>query len=86
MTNIKIIKCKLVEDESPYKIVGFNVQNNDGSNCIYHETILTNEQIQGKTDNECVDLAFEQMSSSIATSIQKIEQSQNDIVGSYYVP
>lgn len=86
MTNIKIIKCKLVEDDSPYKIIGFNVQNSNGTNSIYHETILTNEQIQGKTDTECIDLAFGQLSGSIAQSIEKIISDETSVVGNYYVP
>jgi hypothetical protein len=86
MTNIKVIKCKLVKSENPYKIIGLSVENQNGTKQIYHESILTTEQINGKTDAECIDIAFLQMSGSISNSINKIEQEEQSVVGSYYVP
>jgi hypothetical protein len=74
----------------PAKIVGFNViREDDESMSIYHEVILTSSvsgsQFVGKTNEECVDTAFFLLSGSMASSANKLRNSQ-DVIGSYYIP
>ena len=74
----------------PAKIVGFNViKESDESDSIYHEIVLTSSisgsQFIGKTNEECVDLAFSLLSGSMAISANKLLKTQ-DVVGSYYIP
>jgi hypothetical protein len=74
----------------PAKIVGFNViREDDESMSIYHEVILTSSvsgsQFVGKTNEECVDTAFSLLSGSMASSANKLRNSQ-DVIGSYYIP
>ncbi len=76
--------------EEPAKIVGFNViKESDESDSIYHEIVLTSSlsgsQFIGKTNEECITLAFSLLSGSIANSANKLLNSQ-DIIGSYYIP
>jgi hypothetical protein len=75
---------------NPAKIVGFNViKESDESDSIYHEVILTSSlsgsQFIGKTNEECITLAFSLLSGSLASSANKLLQSQN-VIGSYYIP
>lgn len=74
----------------PAKIVGFNViKESDESDSIYHEIVLTSSisgsQFIGKTNEECVDLAFSLLSGSMAVSANKLLKTQ-DVIGSYYIP
>jgi hypothetical protein len=86
MAKIKIIKNKIVQTESPFKLIGFSVQSDDGDIQIYHEVILDLASIEGKTDEECVDIAYSNISSSISSSISKIDSQSDSIIGKYYVP
>lgn len=75
---------------SPAKIVGFSiVREDDESMSVYHETILTSSlsssQFVGKSNEECVDIAYALLSSSMARSANNLLQSPN-IIGSYYIP
>lgn len=85
--NIIISRCTLVnnKEDSPSKVIGFTVQDFDGTNQIYHEASLPLNEFQGKTDEECVELAFLRLSSSIATSVNKIKNT-SPVVGSFYTP
>lgn len=94
--NMNIIKYKIIRyadhvyHGEPAKIVGFNVElEGDESSSIYHEIILTSSlsgsQFIGKTNEECVDLAFSLLSGSISLSVNKLLTSSN-IIGSYYIP
>jgi hypothetical protein len=86
--NIVISRCTFISgisNDSPRKIVGFNVQNKDASKELYHETTLQPDQFSGKTDEECVDIAFGILSGSIAGSIQKLT-SESSVVGNFYIP
>jgi hypothetical protein len=74
----------------PAKIVGFNViKESDESDSIYHEIVLTSSlsdsQFIGKTNEECITLAFSLLSGSMSNSANKLLQSQN-VIGSYYIP
>lgn len=84
--NIKIVKCKTIMDENPYKIIGFNVENDNNTKQIYHETVLSSNEISEKTDEECIDIAFNRLSSSISISGQKLDEEMESVVGKYYVP
>jgi hypothetical protein len=90
------IKFKIIRyadhryQSEPAKIVGFNViREDDESMSIYHEVILTSSvsgsQFVGKTNEECVDTAFSLLSGSMASSANKLRNSQ-DVIGSYYIP
>ena len=73
--------------ETVEKIVGFNVELDDESYSMYSETILSKEEIDGKTPEECVDLAFTKLSSSLATSANKLLTTyKTGFIGSYYIP
>jgi hypothetical protein len=87
MSNIRIIKNKLISnvEREPIKIIGFSVENDNNSRQIYHETILHVDTIFNKSDAECIDIAFMKLSSSIAVSIETLNEDSN-IIGSYYVP
>jgi len=79
-----------VYHDEPAKIVGLNVERDDDSSlCIYHEIILTSSvsssQFIGKTNEECIDLAFSLLSGSISLSVNKLLTSPS-IIGSYYIP
>lgn len=86
--NIIISRCTFtsgVNGDSPKKIIGFNVQNSDASKEVYHETILQPEQFIGKTDEQCVEIAFGILSGSIASTIDLITTTP-PVVGNYYIP
>ena len=86
--NIVITRCTFtagLDGNSPRKIIGFTVQNPDASKQIYHETILQHNQFEGKNDEECVDIAFNILSSSIASSAVQLKSSPN-VVGNFYIP
>ena len=93
MNNIKFKIIRYSDhkyNEEPAKIVGFSVmREDDESQSTYHEIILTSSavdsQFVGKTNEECVDVAFSLLSGSISKSANKLLQSQ-DIIGSYYIP
>lgn len=86
--NIVITRCTFtagLDGNSPRKIIGFTVQNPDASKQIYHETILQHNQFEGKNDEECVDIAFGILSSSIADSANQIK-TVSTVIGSLYIP
>ena len=72
--------------EKPNKIVGFLVFDEETNNGISHETIITGIDVLNKTPEECVDVAFRVLSSSIAESAKKLLSNKNTIVGAYYIP
>lgn len=84
--NIRIVKCKTILNEDPFKIIGFNVENDNNTRQIYHETVLSSSEISEKTDEECIDLAFNRLSSSISISAQKLDGELDSAVGNYYIP
>ena len=89
MNDIKFIIRRFTTSEHhqiPNKIVGFEVVNEQTNNTIYHETLLSSEEVLNKTTEECVDIAFNKLSSSLATSVTKLSESQNNILGAYYIP
>lgn len=53
---------------------------------ISHCIALSGSQYLGKTNQECVDLAFSLMSESISRSVIKLSSIDYSIVGSYYIP
>lgn len=89
MNNIKFIIRRFSTSEHhqiPNKIVGFEVLNDDTKNTIYHETILLGDEVNNKTPEECVDVAFSKLSSSLAQSVTKLSETDNNILGAYYIP
>lgn len=89
MNNIKFIIRRFSTSEHhqiPNKIVGFEVLNDDTKNTIYHETILLGDEVNNKTPQECVDVAFSKLSSSLAQSVTKLSETDNNILGAYYIP
>ena len=89
MNNIKFIIRRFATSEHhqiPNKIVGFEVLNDDTKNTIYHETILLDDEVNNKTPEECVDAAFSKLSSSLAQSVTKLSENDNNILGAYYIP
>lgn len=83
---IKIVKCRLTKTDPVNRIVGFSVENDTGTQQIYHEILLENTIIHGKTPEECIDIAFSKLSGSIERSINKLNETNSNIIGSYYVP
>lgn len=69
----------------PVKIIGFNVLNEYEDQSIYHETVLTTDDFNGKTPEQCVEFAFNKLSSSLAQSANVILSSEK-VLGSYYIP
>lgn len=89
MNNIKFIIRRFSTSEHhqiPNKIVGFEVVNEQTNNSIYHEIILLSEDVLNKTSEECVDVAFSKLSSSLAQSVTKLSETDNNILGAYYIP
>lgn len=71
----------------PVKVVGFNVLDDDNpSSCVYHETLLSTDEINEKTPEQCVDLAFSKLSSSIAETVQTLKSVDKNLLGAYYIP
>ena len=86
--NIVITRCTFtagLNGDPPRKIIGFSVQNSDASKQIYHETVLQNDQFIGKSDEECVDVAFGILSGSIAQSVNQVKSSPS-VLGNFYIP
>lgn len=86
--NIVITRCTFtsgLNGDAPRKIIGFSVQSPDASKQIYHETVLQNDQFIGKTDEECVDIAFSILSGSIAQSANQVKSSPS-VLGNFYIP
>lgn len=86
--NIVITRCTFtagLDGNSPRKVIGFTVQNPDASKQIYHETVLQQDQFTGKNDEECVDIAFNILSSSIAVSAEQVKTLPT-VVGNLYIP
>ena len=86
--NIVITRCTFtagLDGNSPRKIIGFSVQSTDGVKQIYHETILQSDQFVGKSDEECVDIAFNVLSGSIAQSVAQVK-SAPAVLGNFYIP
>jgi hypothetical protein len=86
MAKIKIVKNKIVQTESPFKLIGFSVQSDDGYTQIYHEVMLNLSSIEGKSDDECVDIAYSNIAEKITKSIDIIESQTDSVIGKYYVP
>jgi hypothetical protein len=84
---IKIIRFEnQIDRTGPIKIVGMNLVDLDNeANTIYHETILDKNQIHEKTPEECIDIAYAQLSSSLAVSYKKLKEANDSVVGAYYV-
>lgn len=85
------IKITRLEDQmnqtEPVKIIGLTVVDLDNQvNSIYHETVLDKNQIVGKTAEQCIDIAYSQLSSSLAESYDKLKNINNSIIGSIYIP
>lgn len=86
--NIVITRCTFTagfDGDSPRKIIGFTVQNSDASKQIYHETVLQQDQFTGKNDEDCVEIAFGILSSSIAISADQVKTAPT-VIGSLYIP
>lgn len=86
--NIVITRCTFTagfDGYSPKKIIGFSVQSPDGVKQIYHETVLQPDQFVGKSDEQCVDIAFNVLSGSIAQSIAQLK-SGTSVLGNFYIP
>jgi len=89
MNNIKFIIRRFENSEHhsfPNKIIGFEVLNEDTKNTIYHETILLGDEVNNKTPEECVDVAFNKLSSSLSVSVKTLIEYNENILGSYYIP
>lgn len=89
MNNIKFIIRRFENSEHhqfPNKIVGFEVLNENTNNTMYHETILFGDEVNNKTPEECVDIAFNKLSSSLSISATKLSGNENNILGAYYIP
>ncbi len=90
MNNIKFKIIRYSDHTSgndPAKIVGFSVMCADDEGVsAYHETILTGSQFIGKTVEQCVDTAFQILSSSMAVTANKLLAEQQTVIGSYYIP
>ena len=77
-------------NNEPAKIIGFSViRQDDQSMSVYHEIVLTSSvsgsQFVGKSTEQCVDLAFSLLSSSIANSATELLNTPT-IIGSFYIP
>ncbi len=72
-------------ENRPIKIIGFNVLNDKEDQSIYRETVLSSDDFNGKTPEQCVDFAFNKLSSSLAESANVILTS-GQVLGSYYIP
>lgn len=86
--NIVITRCTFTtgpDGNSPRKIIGFSVQSLDGVKQVYHETVLQSDQFVGKSDEECVDIAFNVLSGSIAQSVTLVKSTPS-VVGNFYIP
>jgi hypothetical protein len=74
-------------ENSTRRCVGFIVEREDNvEKQIYHEIALTGSQHLGKSTEECVDLAFNLLSGSLAISARKLLDSSSDVINSYYIP
>jgi hypothetical protein len=72
--------------EIPNKIVGFEIVNQTSGQSAYHETLLKRNDVMGKTSEECIDLAFNLLSSSISKSVSYLSSNESSVLGSYYIP
>lgn len=91
MNNIRyrIVRCDTLKDDVYLlrKIVCLSVEREDNlSEQISHCIELTGSQCLGKSNEECIDLAFKMMSGSISVSANKLLNNDDSIVGSYYIP
>lgn len=89
MNEIKFIIRRFATSEHhqiPNKIVGFDVVNEETNNSIYHETILMSDEVLDKSSQQCIDLAFNKLSSSMSVSVKKLIEDNENILGSYYIP
>ena len=85
----RIARCDTLDDNFHIlkKVICFSVERDDNvGNQISHCIELTGSQCIGKSNEECIDLAFLLMSGSIVTSANKLLSSNTSIVNSYYVP
>lgn len=91
MNSIKfrIARCDTLYDdtESIRKVICFSVERSDNlKNQISVCGELSGSQCIGKSDEECVDVAFNLLTSSLSVAVNKLLSSSGDIVGSYYIP
>lgn len=91
MTGIRfrIVRCDDVNNDQFVLIknvcISVEREDNVGSQ-ISHCIQLTGSQCIGKSNRECIDLAFNSMSSSIVISANKLLSSETDFIGGYYIP
>jgi hypothetical protein len=89
MNNIQYIIRRFDTSEHhqiPNKIVGFEIVNQTSGQSAYHETLLKRNDVMGKTSEECIDLAFNQLSSSISKSVSYLSSNESSVLGAYYIP
>lgn len=91
MNNIRyrISRCDNLVDHmnNPTKAICLSVEREDNvGEQVSHCIVLTGSQHIGKTNEECVDLAFSLMSESISRTATKLSTNDYSIVGSYYIP
>ena len=53
-------------ENRPIKIIGFNVLNDKEDQSIYRETVLSSDDFNGKTPEQCVDFAFNKLKMTAA--------------------
>jgi hypothetical protein len=85
----RISRCDTRNDDAfvLIKNVCISVEREDNvGDQVSHCIQLTGSQCIGKTNEECVDLAFGLMSGSIALTSKKLLDSSVSIVNSYYIP
>lgn len=88
MNNIRyrISRCDEVANlQVKYVCLSVEREDNIGEQ-ISHCITLSGSQYLGKTNQECVDLAFSLMSESISRSATKLSSMDYSIVGSFYIP
>lgn len=85
----RISRCDTLNDDRflLIKNVCISVEREDNvGDQVSHCIQLTGSQCIGKTNEECVDLAFRLMSGSIAKTSNKLLESSMTIVNSFYIP
>lgn len=85
----RISRCDTLNDDRflLIKNVCISVEREDNvGDQVSHCIQLTGSQCIGKTNEECVDLAFRLMSGSIAKTSNKLLDSSVTIVNSFYIP
>lgn len=89
MIKYRITRCEPIQyydDGLAYKHVAISVDADDIEEQVSHHITLTSSQCLGKTNEECVDLAFKLMSGSISNTVNKLKNVSSNIVGAYYIP